>query len=320
MKNKVIKHTIVDGTGIISIIFPAFSIIVLTPFALLLFYLPFGLSKAIAIILLFLSIASPFISLNSFRKEDAKKKIAYGYRRSIKEALKTEYPEGVVYILQNVIQELDRFGLDFLPSKKQGTIMSFALNPVYDAATAALVKHLQTDSDIRGFPNRTNLKEAIYMAQTLSQEWHGFNYTEKSRSMAEIRAKIEAEDMWLDWNKITLPQGKIQAYWYSYTEEDHRNNQSFSNPTPQTPTPKPQPPSSTSQVLSFEEWVNQNPALQHFSEQEQREAYQRYLKSKGVNILSFDQWLTENPALQFFSEEEQLQAYQRYLDSLGGNS
>jgi hypothetical protein len=33
-------------------------------------------------------------------------------------------------------------------------------------------------------------------------------------------------------------------------------------------------------------------------------------------ILSFDEFLSQNPALQFFSEEEQQQAYQRYLDFL----
>ncbi len=67
---------------------------------------------------------------------------------------------------------------------------------------------------------------------------------------------------------------------------------------------KPLHPSNPFQVLSFEEWVNQNPALQHFSKQEQWEAYQRYLKFKGVNILSFGEWLNQNSALQFFSEQE----------------
>jgi len=143
--------------------------------------------------------------------------------------------------------------------------------------------------------------------------------------METLRAKIMPEDMWLDWNKFSLPAGNKDAYWFSYTEEDHRNSQSFSQPTATATAPKPQtPPPKTSTTqshpLNFEEWINQNPALQHFSEQDQWEAYQRYLKSKGVNILSFDEWLNQNPALQFFSEQEQQQAYRRYLDSLGSNS
>ena len=35
--------------------------------------------------------------------------VSTAYRWSIKEALKTEYPHGVVYILENILQELDKF-------------------------------------------------------------------------------------------------------------------------------------------------------------------------------------------------------------------
>lgn len=135
-------------------------------------------------------------------KPDAKKKIAYGYPRSIKEALTTEYPEGMVYILQNVLEELDRFDLDFPPSRKQGNQRS-PLKP----ADRDIIDINQTDDDVRGFPNQTNLKEAIYMAQDLSQEWSGLNYTEKSDAMGRIRARIQEEDMWLDWHKIPLTEG-----------------------------------------------------------------------------------------------------------------
>ncbi|MCA2628436.1 MAG: hypothetical protein ACK4YL_19490 [Microcystis sp.] len=45
------------------------------------------------------------------------------------------------------------------------------------------------------------------MAQDLSQEWSGLNYTEKSDAMGRIRARIQEEDMWLDWHKIPLTEG-----------------------------------------------------------------------------------------------------------------
>lgn len=317
MKNKVIKHTIVDGTQVLYIQWTAAMFLILFPwtFIISINIIKYSLFKPLFLALFLNSILCGvfFFYMVSYRlpKIDAKKKIAYGYRRSIKEALTTEYPEGMVYILQNVLQELDRFDLDFPPSRKSGNQRSPLKPPDRD-----IIDINQTDDDVRGFPNRTNLKEAIYMAQDLSQEWSGLNYTEKSDAMGKIRAKIQPEDIWLDWHKITLPEGEKVAYWFSYTEEDHRNNQSFSNPMPQTPTPKPNPPYNPSQVLSFNEWVNQNPALQHFSEQDQREAYQRYLKFMGVNIPSFDEWLNQNPALQYFSEQEQREAYQKYLDSL----
>ncbi|MDY7048001.1 MAG: hypothetical protein RPG89_05110 [Microcystis panniformis WG22] len=259
-------------------------------------------------------------------------RIVNAYTWSIKEALRTEYPEGIVYILDNTVKQFKRFGLDLRPYKVGA--YSGGLHSI-----PAMMVFFGKRSEVMGFPNLANLKEARNMAQDLSQEWSHRNSTERSRAMSEIRHKIAEEDMQIvcglfvgktgfGWKKV-VSLSKVEdknVYWYSYTEEDHHNNQSFSNPTPptsQTPTPKPQPPSSThsstSRVLTFEEWVNQNPALQHFSEQEQREAYQRYSKSQAVNILSFDEWLTENPALQYFSEEEQKQAYQRYLDSLGGN-
>ncbi|MDJ0579116.1 hypothetical protein [Crocosphaera sp.] len=309
MKNKVIKHTIVDGTGLFCI-YARISIFITSLF----FCLTWISSRAgniasnIVIILLCLGLNKIVVSLGSslFKKADAKRKIAYGYRRSIKETQQTEYPEGIVYILKNVLQELDRLGIDFPPSKK--------------SVNMGKLESRATDSTIVGFPNRTNLKEAINMAQDLSQEWSNLNHTEKSRSMGEIRAKIESEDMWLAWYQINLPKGEVEAYWFSYTEEDHRNNKSFSSATPQTPTPKPQPPSNPSQILNYEEFINQNSIFQDFSEQEKLETYQKYLKSKGVNILSFDEWLSQNSEYQFFPQEQQQQAYLKYLKSLGDNS
>lgn len=62
---------------------------------------------------------------------------------------------------------------------------------------------------------------------------------------------------------------------------------------------------------------DQNPVIQHFSKQEQREAYQRYQESMDVNKLSFEEWLDQNPEFQYLSEEQQREAYENYLSSWG---
>jgi hypothetical protein len=249
------------------------------------------------------------------------RRLVNSYLLSIQEALRTEYPDGVVYILDNILKQFKRFDLDLRPYKVSA--YSGGVNNIY-----AIIIFSSRRSDAMGFPNLANLREAMKMAQDLSQEWLKFSSTERSRGMTEIRAKIKEEEMQISFGlfagktgfgmKKVFALNKVQdknVYWFSYTEEDHRNNQSFSHSTPQTPTPTPQPSSNSSQVLSFEELMNQNPILQELSEQEQLETYQKYLTSKGVNLLSFDEWLSQNPEYQVFSEEEQKQAYYGYLKS-----
>jgi hypothetical protein len=232
--------------------------------------------------------------------------LSNGYRRSIKEALQAEYPEGVVYILDNILKQFDKFSLNLPPYQipyTQGYSINNNNNNYDNISTSTGISY------VKGFPNRTNLREAMNMAQALSEEWSNLNPAEKSRAMGEIRAKIEKEDMLLGIeghgrnlkNKSHLP-----VYWFSYTEED---------PIPQTPTSKIKPPVNPPQVLNFDEWINQNPVIQRFSKQVQIEAYQRYLQSIGVNNLSFEEWLDQNPALQYFSEEQQREAYENYLSS-----
>jgi len=48
-----------------------------------------------------------------------------------------------------------------------------------------------------------------------------------------------------------------------------------------------------------------------FTKQDLREAYEKYLKSMGI---SFEKWLEQNPALQYFPEDQQREAYLKYLE------
>jgi len=78
----------------------------------------------------------------------------------------------------------------------------------------------------------------------------------------------------------------------------------------QTPANKP------SQKLTFDEWVNQNPEVQYFTEKQQRQAYQRYLKSPDINIPYFEEWLEQNPELQYFPEERQREVYAKIFQEM----
>jgi hypothetical protein len=244
------------------------------------------------------------------RKSSLGQALSNGYRWSIREALQVEHPEGIVYILDSILKQFDKFGFNLQPQR-----INYSETRTRNPNGRAINEGI---SDVKGFPNRTNLKETINLAQTLSQEIANSQFTlaEKGRSMDEIRKRIQAEDMWLDWKILNLKNKyDLDVYWFSYTEEDHRNNQSFSpppSPSPQTPpSPQKQNPST---LLTFEEWVAKNPVIQQFTETEQRQAYQRYRQSQTINKLTFEEWLEQNPELQYFSEEQQRQAYQNYLD------
>ncbi|MCA2553455.1 MAG: hypothetical protein IM466_06845, partial [Microcystis sp. M04BS1] len=142
--------------------------------------------------------------------------LSNAYRWSIREALQTTHPDGIIYILDNVLKQFDKFNLNLQPQRtnyNQSRTKSHA-----DSG----ISYTYGISDVKGFPNRTNLKETINMAQTLSQEIAKLNLAEKSRAMGEIRDRIQAEDMWLDWKTFDLTNKyDLDVYWYSYTEEDH---------------------------------------------------------------------------------------------------
>jgi hypothetical protein len=231
--------------------------------------------------------------------------ISSAYRWSIREALKTEYPQGIIYIVGNTLKELEKFGIKDQPYKE-----SYSNSESWSNQNG--YSYSKSISDVRGFPNQTNLKAVIYQAEHLSQEWGQLNNVERINAMKEIWAMIEKEDMWLDWKVMRVNLGK-EIYWYSYDESDHRaffqhnynpitsssaqhhlpqSTQPVFNPPyhPQPtliPEPKPpvnNPPSPPSQrVLTFEEFLQQHPGVKYLEKPEdQREEYHKYLASMGV--------------------------------------
>ena len=230
--------------------------------------------------------------------------ISNAYCWNIREALKTEYPQGIIYILENTLKELEKFNL----KNRQAYQNTISLG--------------NGTSQVRGFPNQTHLKEAIYMAQDLIEEWSILNRTERARSMSEIRAKIKAEEIFLDWrymHKNDIPK-KPDIYWYQYTEEDHQNYLSLNH---QSSAQKPKSKVSNSpEVLEYDEWLDEHySGLQFVPEEGRRQAYEKYLESMGVqnsysNILTFEEWLEQNPGIDFLDPVEQQKLYQKYRNSL----
>ncbi|NEP10925.1 MAG: hypothetical protein F6K14_12060 [Symploca sp. SIO2C1] len=240
--------------------------------------------------------------------------ISDAYCWSIRESLTTERPEGIIYILQNILKELKKFNLNNRQPYKTN------------------------NGTIWGFPNQTNLKEAIYMAQDLSQHWISLDATQRSRSMGEIRAKIQSEELFLSWrymHKNDIPHNK-KIYWYSYTDEDHRNlslqESRLANPTviPTKPAisrgAQHQSPQQHEEILGYEEWLDENyQALQFVPKESRRQAYANYRKSLEAQTdydeeycygsLNFEEWLASkpHPGIEFLDPAEQQQLYQKYL-------
>jgi hypothetical protein len=205
MKNKV-KETISILFYLRALLFPILPIhpyfLFLNLYALPWYYLflfnispYFGgllISAGIIIVLTYYQVSAKKIT-------NKKQAISSGYRWSIKAALETPHPEGVIYILENTLKELNKFGINYQPGGSSYTSDDGV-------------------NDVKGFPNKTNLREAIDMAHVLSAEWSRYNAVERSRAMGEIRAKIQSEDMWLDWEriKLTKEQSRLDAYWFKY--------------------------------------------------------------------------------------------------------
>ena len=276
--------------------------------------------------------------LSAFNQAQA---INEGYYLSIREALVTEYPHGIVYILENVLQHLENFDLNFLPQRNQ------------------------SDWLVYGWPNTTKLKEAVRTAKILALEWEKLNPAEQSQAMENIRLKIQTEDMYLgnnftinsrdggiDYKGVDLDEihkqdivilfksifdskigeerylqfknyRQIKIYKYYYDYDDYQadlaqSNEGYRNPSLEFAHSSPE--IDAQEVSSFTEWVQNNPVIQKFTESQQRRAYQKYLSEKGVSdsvVLSFAEWVVSNPVIQKFTESQQRKAYQKYLFEKG---
>jgi hypothetical protein len=213
--------------------------------------------------------------------------ISNAYRWSIRAALETEYPQGIIYIIGNTLKELEEFGINHQPYK-------FSYTDGENWSNDSGYSTSKSTSDVRGFPNKTNLKTAIYQAEHLRQEWRQLNNVERINAMREIWAMIEKEDMWLDWSVMTVNLGK-EIYWYSYDEGDypaiiqHPSNTISAGQAQNKLSSYTQPVSNSQtgaqfsrKILTYEEFLQQQPIYLYLSQLEQRDEYHKYLASMGV--------------------------------------
>lgn len=206
--------------------------------------------------------------------------ISRAYRWSIRAALETNYPEGIIYILNNTLAQLQVVGINYQPAKQSSY------------------------GDTIGYPDQTKLRNAIKMAEEVRQQWGDITrlggVAAQIQAMENIKNMIRSEDVWMygmrESMKVNL--GK-ELYWFSYPDEDHQaiselNNNTISPPPPIVE-PKPpvnNPPSPPPQrVLTFKEFLQQHPGLLYLSEPEQEEEYKKYLVSKGVKASEFYKYL-----------------------------
>lgn len=234
--------------------------------------------------------------LNSAKRRVYTEAISNAYIWSIQAALKTEYPQGIIYILENTLQQLQQLNLNYMPYRK---------SELLDDET----------TEIRGFPNTTNLGNAIRMAEDISREWPEISIGGASaqiQAMQGIKNLIRPEEMRLGWESLTNIKVGKQIYWYSYSDEDHQAVSGFGlhdnediSPNAQrnqgsgsTP-PSPPPPkvilifeefiAQTNVILTKREFIAQNPGLlyePHLQDEEyhkyQKQEHHKYLASMGV--------------------------------------
>ncbi|WP_431708737.1 hypothetical protein [Geminocystis sp. CENA526] len=198
------------------------------------------------------------------------------------QTLLTNYPHGIVYILQNTLKHLDNFGINYLPWKS-------------------------TDGR-EGWPNKTVLKEAIEIARYAVEKWDSYEPVEKTTTIANIRQMIQPEvmefphvsvsynsyDYYFHLEHINEKHHNIDIYYYYYNDDDYRRDTGNQPPKPDFPTTyqsSPQPeyeptpqtqPEATQQVLTLREFLAQNTGLLYLSEAEQQEEYHKYLADMGV--------------------------------------
>lgn len=212
-----------------------------------------------------------FIAYKGESIKEYEEAISRAYRWSIRASLETNYAEGIIYILNNTLAQLQTVGINNQPAKRSEY------------------------GDTWGYPDQTKLRNAIKMAEEVRQQWGDITrlggVAAQIQAMENIKNMIRSEDVWMygmrESMKVNL--GK-ELYWFSYPDEDHRaiselNNNPISPPPPIVE-PKPpvnNPPSPPPQrVLTFEEYLQQHPGLLYLKPPEQREEYHKYLASMGV--------------------------------------
>ncbi|MEB3189907.1 MAG: hypothetical protein VKL42_06150 [Snowella sp.] len=221
----------------------------------------------------------PFVipRMVNVRRRNYRYTVSNVYHWHIRNALETEHPEGIIYILQNAINELNKFGItQFSSYKKQ---YSFSKSDSNRGTSESM-------SETRGVPNKTNLRNAIKLAQEISQEWKDIGRSggvgAQIQKMEEIKNLFKEELIYLDWeNWILKIKGGQPIYEFWYTDEDYY---AVSKPKKQTATKASvnNPSRPSPRILSYEEFLQQHPELYLLSEGERRREYNKYLVSMGV--------------------------------------
>lgn len=260
-------------------------------------FVPLSLG-AIAILMLVHSFASWPVSVSllgaaiSIRKLAAKynwnlvvrRKLNDCYYESMRQALVTKYPHGIVYILQNVLETLEFFNITALPWQDKFFTVQY------------------------GWPNQTLLQEAVDAANYLAEKWPELAPPEKTTSMATIRTMIKPEVMYLRGHMrvadVNNPEVQYYGasvrlnqimyfrnlYIYSFTEQDYSEVISSRPQAPlsQSPAYKPisgrmtNPANRPTRVMSLDEYISDNRSLRYLDKEQQIKKYNEYLAAKDL--------------------------------------
>lgn len=237
------------------------------------------------------------LSENSDLSLSLRRKLNDSYYESMRQALVTQFPHGIAYILENVLETLEFFEITEPPWQDKFYSIQY------------------------GWPNQTVLREAIDAAHYLSGKWHKLDPAEKTMAMSTIRNMIKSEVIYLRGRmsvydvqhpnvqyfganvKLAESMYHRSLYIYSYTQKDY-DKEPLARPLTHMPAsamPKPSAPASPLPAnakkpsYTLEMFISENRTLQYYSREQQIVEYNKYLNSAGISIsdhqeISEDVW------------------------------
>jgi hypothetical protein len=205
----------------------------------------------------------------------------------MRQALVTQYPHGISYILHNVLETLRFFRITALPWQDKFFSIQY------------------------GWPNQTLLQEAIDAANYLSNKWSDLDPVEKTMAMSTIRNMIKSEVIFLrghmyvadarspnvQYNGVHINLEECMfyrnLYIYSYTSDVYSQMcpsiESLPAPTRQTPKPSvldhPSPPHGSKAAFSLDEFLSVNKSLRYLDREQQVKKYEEYLVSLATGLV-----------------------------------
>lgn len=209
------------------------------------------------------------------------------YQWSLRNAIKCQHVEGVVYILKNTLGELRKTSIPLTgPYKYNGNKWGIPDIARLESALTLAIETRDRSDEIRHLAGETGLIQSIEVIKNMIRgEDISFRYE-------EVSAMARDEWNWFDWT-----DSDQREYIASHRQQITRDISTQT--TNQTRTPIP----STSEqfsVLSLDQFTS-------------------------THLASFEKYQQINPSLQYLSEDEQLRTYkayqkseyQRYLDRVG---